>query len=72
MIVKNSEFTNGFKNHIKGVNSIVRLSKVNIHDSTDRNAGHGFYCFRCGYVSIEDSIFENLVSQNGNGGAVVI
>ena len=69
----NSEFTKGRANHIKGVDSIVRLSKVNIHDSASNNfSGHGFKCSRCSRVSVEDSTFDNLVSRTGTGGAMVI
>ena len=45
--VDNSEFTEGKVNHIKGVDSTVRISKVNVHDSSSRASGHGFICSRC-------------------------
>lgn len=70
--VNNSEFTDGKVNHIKGVDSIVRLSKVNVHDSESKDSGHGFFCSRCWFASVEDSTFENLNSTSifGTAGAI--
>lgn len=68
----NCDFTNGRRHHVKGVDSVVRLSSVNVHDSAARASGHGFFCGRCWHVSVEDSNFENLVSEAGRGGAIQI
>ena len=55
--VDSSEFTAGQVNHIKGVDSSVRISRVNVHDSSSEASGHGFICSRCLYVNVENSSF---------------
>ena len=72
MSVSDSTFTRGKRNHISGIDSIVTLSNVSMHNSTSFESGHGFTCSRCSFVGVKDSRFEDLESRGGDGGAIMI
>ena len=72
MSVSNSTFTRGKKNHISGIDSIVTLTNVSMHNSSAFDSGHGFTCGRCSFVGVKDSRFEDLTSRGGDGGAIMI
>ena len=48
------------------------MDKVKMYDSNSIVSGVGFICSHCTYISIENSIFKNLVSSGSEGGAILI
>jgi len=71
MSVINSNFTLNDKNHIRGIDSTVTLDNVHMYNTSFKSSGHGFECIRCRHIGIQNSRFENLVT-NGVGGAIKI
>ena len=65
LLVRNSSFTNGKKNHIAATQTLVRIESTTIYDSQDKlETGHGLTCLNCVELTVLNSTFRNLVSYS--------
>ena len=72
MEVIDSTFSRGYQNNISGLDAIIAIQNVYMHDLESPESGLGLTCARCKYVGIRNSRFKNLVSTTGSGGAIYL